>query len=1674
MKSHTHSLGLALLCIPLFAKGASIIPAGPIVPVTETISEPVVIERGPHYRVWETIREVQAFNRTIQQKSSYTELATGMHYLKDGQWVESKAEFELLPDGSGAVARQGQHQVSLQANINSFGCVELTTPDGQTLRSHVLGLAYTDLTGKSVLIAEIKDSVGKLVEPNVVLYEDAFTDGIQCDVRYTYNIAGFEQDIVVLSDLPSPTEYGMDEETTRLEVWTEFVQSPEVTFTTSFLKPEVAAPADETLLDPNLSDDAVSFGAMQIGPGTVFPASSTADTPLDDAPAPVGKTWTSIDGRQFLIEKAEYSKLSPELAKLPKSAAIRKSSRRKRDAATPIRSREALLASLSKNPKKHVLSEGGEVMRLAKLPGRAKGVTVDYSVVSSQTNFTFRGDTTYFINGTVNLSGSTVLEGGAVIKATNGTTSSRIVLKGPLDCRTAPYRPAIFTGWSDNTVGETIPGSSGNPTTNYFGRYLDLSGNTNSLALHDIHFRYGYWAMYLQTYAGSEIDVTNAQFSGNNVAIAYNNNASIWVRNTLIHDGINAFAGGISTNWHAENITCHRLAGVRSSLTMLITNSLIIHVTNYFSYTGTNVYTNFNDAGIFQTVGSGVYYLATNSPYRNAGTTNINPDFAKALKERTTYPPSILTNIVANTNLSPIVQRDTDAPDLGYHYDALDFLVSRVTVASNVTVIATNGVAIGVDYSVLDGSGAGWGFVLNSARFISEGGPLTFNHITRAHAVQEKSSGNPGTRAMLYDNFGNFQQLPSQLSQARFRFTELCQLAGDGYFLYEGRAFSALEWSHSRVYNPSLVVDTSGSAALVCGLTNTLWESGGVQLGLSASSSSVTVHLRNNLIRTGSWHFIGGTTNWTVRDNLFDTLAGLYDHGSPVQNSYNAFFNTVTTNFTCGASSTNLTNLVYETGPLGPYYQPVSSPLLNVGSRTADQAALFHFCSTTNQVKETNSIVDRGLHYIALSSSTGQPIDSDGDGLADYVENRCQSGTVSTGETDWQNPDTDYDGRSDSQEIADGTDALNENSVLPVLLGSWNFLTNSFQGDQGQMPTISSNVSLLGPTTNSVLLVDTSSDARLSYSESESNGNQNINCRKGTVRFWYEPHWTSSSAGGTGLGSKGRLLEIGAETNDASYGQWALCVDPAGDQLTFCTQGDGQNTINATASVSWTRFSWHHIALTYSPDLCSLYIDGQFVSSGQGVQHYPSQAVRKVHGIRIGADELGDRQAKGEYDVIETFNYPQSSSEIAAAGSYACPSGCSCSGWSGTPVSFGLGIPAGYSPEPATFGEQVVRVAVAFEIFVPMSGIFCRSVSCPLRPPGQQCVPEGVSFIGYSWSTTATLSTTPPGFATSVYDGGLIVAQFAAYSSGTINFQAGAVTAAPVSGANVTVLPTTYSFVAFPETQLGYWSFNADWAGQSGQLPHMAVSLANVPDWNRGGALQLVGSGAKLVYDAFQQNGVPSIKRNLGTVRFWFKPDWVSGTDQGNAGRLVEMQGDSTWSLRFNNMRTLLELYTSGTPSVSKAINWDGNHWHQIVVTYSPAATSLFIDGIETSGGGIVTALNAVTSFSIGSDASGASPAKGLFDEFETFNYRLSAESILANFEAVAALDSDGDGISNLDEVANGTDPFDPDTDGDGVPDGQDYAPTDPTRWEAPPPHNQSDTTPPVIRVLSPPNPQNP
>ena len=58
---------------------------------------------------------------------------------------------------------------------------------------------------------------------------------------------------------------------------------------------------------------------------------------------------------------------------------------------------------------------------------------------------------------------------------------------------------------------------------------------------------------------------------------------------------------------------------------------------------------------------------------------------------------------------------------------------------------------------------------------------------------------------------------------------------------------------------------------------------------------------------------------------------------------------------------------------------------------------MYHYTTTTNQVKEANSILDVGYHYVATDAN-GNPIDTNGDGIGDYLADRNGNGITDIGE----------------------------------------------------------------------------------------------------------------------------------------------------------------------------------------------------------------------------------------------------------------------------------------------------------------------------------------------------------------------------------------------------------------------------------------------------------------------------------------------------------------------------------------------------------------------------------------------------------------------------------------------------------------------------------------------------
>ena len=64
---------------------------------------------------------------------------------------------------------------------------------------------------------------------------------------------------------------------------------------------------------------------------------------------------------------------------------------------------------------------------------------------------------------------------------------------------------------------------------------------------------------------------------------------------------------------------------------------------------------------------------------------------------------------------------------------------------------------------------------------------------------------------------------------------------------------------------------------------------------------------------------------------------------------------------------------------------------INAGNTNANLLSFYHYTTQTNQVKEASSVVDIGYHYVATDGN-GNPVDSNGNGIPDYLEDAAGGG----------------------------------------------------------------------------------------------------------------------------------------------------------------------------------------------------------------------------------------------------------------------------------------------------------------------------------------------------------------------------------------------------------------------------------------------------------------------------------------------------------------------------------------------------------------------------------------------------------------------------------------------------------------------------------------------------------
>jgi hypothetical protein len=975
-----------------------------------------VVANDANSRIWErTVYEQGPNGTVVPRKHRYTELATGLNYLSNGQWTKSKEEIDILPQG-GAAATQGQHQVYFPGNIYQ-GMIQMVTADGKQLQSRPLGISYDDGTNIA-MIAELTNSIGVLVRSNQVVYPNAFTD-FEADLVCTYRKSGFECDLVFHEQPPAPEAYGLNSRSTRLQLLTEFINTPE---------------PEQTVTPPStrdgLQDTTLQFGVTTFGRGKTFMVGSTAQATNDVS---VYKSWIHLQGRAFLVEEVPYPRVQPSLESLPVPVAT----------AFPAASMLHKASATRLLPPSRLVQKGGtntvQLARADAVPRR--GVVLDYVTLNSnQTNYTFQADTTYYITGQFAISGTTVIEGGTVIKYDQSGTAEIDV--GAVNCQTASYRPAIFTAKDDNTVGETISGSSGSPSGYYANNALFVDANSNATLSH-LRFSYCNCALYYVSDISTTVTVTARDIQIVNGTQAYfiaspTSNLIFYLYNGLIANLSSGCFGGALWSGGAQNLTavnCYFAGdGGYNCQGFTVSNSILVnipdHLDDYIGVSGGyNVFYNsvsnssyclggrvaFNPCYIatnwpFQTVGAGSYYLTNNSPYRDIGANSLDAGLLADLRQMTTYPPIVYSNITISTatTFSPQAQRDTDTPDLGYHYDPIDYFFGGVTAYSNVTFTA--GTAFG--WFELPGSGGpGYGIALNNDIFATFNGTATAPCVfARYDTVQEGGDGLWKDKGWLGGMENGGSDDPSNPAGLTATFTHFSHLAGDPNLFRDGTSGQAIviQAKHCEIYG------SAGGYNILAGYTNCLFYRAGFGIGTAGAypyQKYINCTFYGGTLYFGHWessYYGDGPPYWYsyIHDCAFDNTTFSIDHpfGSNTNYAdynYNAFDSGAAQPPTEGTNTIVVTNgFNWQSSWFGNFYLPSGNPLIDKGDRTSDQIGLYHFTTQTNQVVETNSTVDIGYHYVA-TDAYGNPLDTNGDGIPDYLEDANGNGLVDSGEIGW-------------------------------------------------------------------------------------------------------------------------------------------------------------------------------------------------------------------------------------------------------------------------------------------------------------------------------------------------------------------------------------------------------------------------------------------------------------------------------------------------------------------------------------------------------------------------------------------------------------------------------------------------------------------------------------------------
>ena len=896
-------------------------------------------------------------------RSRYIELCTGLNYWDGEKWERSEAAFDEAEDEY--AGNRTVHKVRVPKRLDRRGWLEVDFGGGYRQRSRPMCVIYYDEgSGESVVLGEYRGSVGRMVSSDTIIYEDAF-DGLRCDLRVVIRLDGIESDVIIRERPMEPEDYGIGGKDVRLEVISE-VEWDRVPEVRTVQVNKAVGMGGSVSIDEE--DDEVGLGDYRLDSGRVVYEDGQGRRYGVRVNKRIGLVRDG-NGREHrvLIEGVQKAQLDWMMGGLSKAGGIGVAGARR------YSSRAELIESMISGPVK-VGSGEGRSMSLA--GGDSRGVVIDYVAVASTADMVFKRGTTYLVSGQVNLSGNTIFEGGSVIKYTTG---GKLRIVGTVEYQSGIYDPVYYVSRDDNSVGEVISGSSGVPVT-YAGAIefdsypQQINYTVKYVRVRDAMLGINYFNSYSQNV------LYDGQFSrcGTCVGLYWN---EVSLRNVLMSSsgtGVQMSGGSNYGVLRYEQGTVDQVSQLIYDygqqcwvyMTNIIVSSSGMGTYNPYMKFGDCVYDIGTGAGVYDVVGYGKYYISIGQ-YEGLGSSSVSWWLTNEIKDRSIRGPRVISGVLTGVVelVSEVERGRLDWLSPGYYYGALDYLISNAVVIGTEVVIRP-GAVVGVAGTFVLGSNG-------KVRAAGEAGRQV--RIVNCANIQEGVT-NSSTGALM--SLGS-------MAVAEMRF---CLVNGSGRNLYCDSGSNWRIWLRdSEVVGCRINGWCNNGYGNEIGLTNNLI------LGCNISYYQENIagyypfvlRMYNNLIKGGgmSYTYKDSRTAWVVKDNMFDSDSlGVVQQGA-IEASNNGYRSGLTS---LGGSSNKVISAVsYESGSYGKYYIPQSGGmgvLVDGGSRSASAAGLYHY--TTSKAagsKEGGSQVDIGYHYAGIDSGN-KPIDSDGDGVADYIE----------------------------------------------------------------------------------------------------------------------------------------------------------------------------------------------------------------------------------------------------------------------------------------------------------------------------------------------------------------------------------------------------------------------------------------------------------------------------------------------------------------------------------------------------------------------------------------------------------------------------------------------------------------------------------------------------------------